>query len=69
MIGTRDIALEKQYHAMLEVVDPIKGALVQRLAIPGYLINAMPGPKAALYSEDDQGNVTVRIVSYALDGR
>lgn len=56
------------YTTRLEVIDPRRSRVVTRVDLPRYLVNPLPGRRAAFFHESDRGNV-ISIVSYEPRGR
>jgi hypothetical protein len=49
------LELEKMFHTMVEVIDPDAKRVVARASLPYWLIEALPGHRAAAYTVDSHG--------------
>jgi hypothetical protein len=67
-IPSSRIQHELLYMTRLEVIDPRRARVVARIDLPRYLVNPLPGRRAAFYHESDRGNV-ISIVAFDLKGR
>ena len=68
-IRTRDLAWNKLYYTYVEVIDPVQARLITSHTINGYVFDALPDRKIALYQVDLAGIPRVQIVSLSLNGR
>ena len=64
----RFIATEKLWTTTVEVLDPRHNRVVARSPLGGYVINALPDRRVAVYEEDENG-ARVRVVELVLLGR
>ncbi len=67
--STKDMAYNHVFRTYVEVIDPQQARVVARHTIDGYVFEALPDRRAALYEVDITGIPRVRIVSLALSGR
>ena len=67
-VPARFIAKKKLWTATVDVIDPRRNRVVVRSSLGGYVINPLPGRRAAFYEEDDNG-ARVRVVQLVLSGR
>lgn len=68
-VRSRDIAWDKMYRTMIEVIDPTQARVVARRALDSYVFAALPGGRAAIYTIDENGIPRVSVVSLSLSGR
>jgi hypothetical protein len=66
---TRDMAYDKLFDTYVEVIDPTRARVVTGRTITGYIFQALPGNRAAMYKVDGNGIPRVQIVSLSLVGR
>lgn len=66
---SRAVIYDKLYRTHLEVIDPRTARVVASLSIDGYVMESLPGRRAAMYEVDDNGFPRVRIVAFTLSGR
>lgn len=60
---------DRLFRTYVEVIDPVQARVVARHTINGYVFEALPDRRVALYEVDVTGIPRVRIVSLTLTGR
>jgi hypothetical protein len=65
----RKMGYDKLFRTYVEVIDPVRGRVVTSTTINGYVFEALPDRRAALYKVDESGIPRVQIVSLTLTGR
>jgi hypothetical protein len=67
--ATRKMRWDKLYGTYVEVIDPSSARVVTTHGIDGYVMEALPDRRAALYRVDGNGIPRVQIVAFTLSGR
>jgi hypothetical protein len=65
----RDMSFDKMFDTYVEVIDPSQARVVARHTIPGYVFEALPDRKVALYMTDIIGIPRAQIIQLTLNGR
>lgn len=68
-VRTRDIVWDLMYHTWVEVIDLTQARVVASHTIDGFVFEALPDRRVALYKVDNNGIPRVQIVSLLLNGR
>ena len=68
-VRSRDLNHERLFNTYVEVIDPAKGRVVTNHTIKGYVFEALPNRRVALYKIDDNGIPRVDIATLVLRGR
>lgn len=61
-----ELQLEKMFHTTIEVIDPSAKRVVARLTLPYWIIESMPGNRAAAYTVDSNGVPHVDIFAFEI---
>ena len=65
----RSMGWDKLYRTYVEVIDPVQGRVVSSTTINGFIFEALPGRRVALYKVDENGFPRVQIAQLSLNGR
>lgn len=68
-VSLRRIAVEKLYRTTIEVIDPAIGRVVARTSVDGWVLEALPGRRAARYTVAEDETPRIEILSFSLKGR
>lgn len=68
-VSARQIALEKLFATVVEVIDPATARVIARRRLDQWVIDALPEGRAAEYSVDIDGVPRIRILQLELVGR
>jgi hypothetical protein len=68
-IPVQQIAHEKLFRTVIEVIDPRRRRVVARQTIPEYIVAALPGPRAAAYVVSGDGTPRIEILRLELRSR
>jgi len=65
----RDMSFDRMFRTYVEVIDPVQARVVSSRTIDGYVFEALPDRRAALYKVDENGIPRVQVISLSLVGR
>jgi hypothetical protein len=65
-VSVRDIAFEKLFRTVIEVIDPRRARVVARRFVDKWVVASIPGLRAAMYATNADGVPTVSIVQLLL---
>jgi hypothetical protein len=64
--GSGPPAMEKMFRTRVEIIDPKSARIVTSITLDGWIVEGLPGRRAAIYGTTAQGTPYVRIVQLTL---
>jgi hypothetical protein len=65
-VPSRNIAFDKLFDTLIEVIDPNAATVVARRTIARYIVSSLPGRKAAMLAASDDRDSSISVVAFSL---